>query len=84
MNSAEWVRNATLDMCNAPPSEYECVLTSGATSGLRIIAEAFPWGEGGAFFYTQVSEFWVVISVVMLRFDLRLDMHRPWAHAGQP
>ena len=26
-------RQATLDMCGAPPGEYECIFTSGASGG---------------------------------------------------
>lgn len=49
-----WAREATLHMCAAQPGEYECVLTSGATAGLRLLAEAFPWARGGRLWYTQV------------------------------
>eukprot|EP00873_Tetraselmis_striata_P027755 jgi/Tetstr1/448019/TSEL_035320.t1 len=48
-----WAREATLHMCAAQPGEYECVLTSGATAGLRLLAEAFPWARGSRFWYTQ-------------------------------
>ncbi|KAL0025505.1 hypothetical protein WJX77_007273 [Trebouxia sp. C0004] len=46
-------RQLTLQMCNAPLGEYECVFTSGATGALKLVAEAFPWQEGSQFEYTQ-------------------------------
>ncbi|KAL0050843.1 hypothetical protein WJX82_008290 [Trebouxia sp. C0006] len=46
-------RQLTLQMCNAPLGEYECVFTSGATGALKLVAEAFPWQEGSQFVYTQ-------------------------------
>eukprot|EP00191_Tetraselmis_sp_GSL018_P012605 CAMPEP_0177601416 /NCGR_PEP_ID=MMETSP0419_2-20121207/14247_1 /TAXON_ID=582737 /ORGANISM="Tetraselmis sp., Strain GSL018" /LENGTH=890 /DNA_ID=CAMNT_0019094679 /DNA_START=231 /DNA_END=2904 /DNA_ORIENTATION=- len=45
-------RDLVLGLCNAPPGEYSCVLTSGATAGLRLVAEAFPWAPGSRFCYT--------------------------------
>lgn len=39
-----------LAMCNAPPGEYVCVFTAGATASLKLVGELFPW--------SQDSQFW--------------------------
>ncbi|KAL3136431.1 hypothetical protein ABBQ38_005687 [Trebouxia sp. C0009 RCD-2024] len=46
-------RHLTLQMCNAPLGEYECVFTAGATGALKLVGEAFPWQDGSKFVYTQ-------------------------------
>lgn len=38
-------------MCHADPSEYVCVLTSGATAALKLVGEAFPWREGSTYLH---------------------------------
>ena len=45
-------RRQVLSVFNASPEEYYCVFTSGATEGLRIVGEAFPWSEDASFTYT--------------------------------
>lgn len=41
-------RSETLRLLNAPPGEYCVVFTGGATGAARLVAEAFPFGPGGA------------------------------------
>ncbi len=41
--AADRVRQLTLDMCQADPNEYVCILTSGATAALKLVADSFPW-----------------------------------------
>ena len=45
-------RALTLALLNAPPGEYRCVFTSGATGALKLVAEAFPWSAGSTFAHT--------------------------------
>ncbi|GFR41888.1 hypothetical protein Agub_g2672, partial [Astrephomene gubernaculifera] len=40
------LRRETLDLLRADGRQYEVVLTSGATAGLRMVAECFPWTPG--------------------------------------
>src|SRR3954465_13921818 len=47
----ERARAAVLRYFNAPP-EYECVFTSNATGALRLVGEAYPFGEGDRFLAT--------------------------------
>ena len=42
------LRRETLALLRADPREYCCVLTSGATAALRLVAESFPFGRPGA------------------------------------
>ena len=42
------LRAETLALLHADPREYCCVLTSGATAALRLVAESFPFGQPGA------------------------------------
>jgi molybdenum cofactor sulfurtransferase len=50
--ASDAVRAATLRFLAAPPG-YECILTSGATAGLALIAASFPWAPGSRFVHTQ-------------------------------
>eukprot|EP00899_Mesostigma_viride_P018533 jgi/Mesvir1/26681/Mv20462-RA.2 len=47
------LRQSLLALCGVSPSEYACVLTSGATSALRMVAELFPWQPGSSLAYTR-------------------------------
>ena len=42
------LRRETLALLRADPRDYCCVLTSGATAALRLVAESFPFGRPGA------------------------------------
>eukprot|EP00798_Chlamydomonas_sp_ICE-L_P001441 gene1441-32815_t len=48
----EELRRWTLDACNASSSEYEVVLTSGASAALKMVAEYFPWSSDSTLAYT--------------------------------
>lgn len=37
----------------ASPKEYKCIFTSGATGGLKLVGEFFPWSEESQFMYTM-------------------------------
>jgi len=39
------LRQLTLDMCQGNSNAYVCILTSGATAALKLVAETFPWSE---------------------------------------
>ena len=41
--AAAAARRLTLAVCGASEEEYECILTAGATSALKLVGEAFPW-----------------------------------------
>jgi molybdenum cofactor sulfurtransferase len=43
------LRFATLAMCEANPEEYCCILTSGATAALKLLAHTFPWSHESVF-----------------------------------
>ncbi|CAM8877089.1 unnamed protein product [Rhodiola kirilowii] len=45
-------RQQVLDYCNASAKDYKCIFTSGATAGLKLIGEAFPWSSQSCFMYT--------------------------------
>jgi selenocysteine lyase/cysteine desulfurase len=47
----ERARAAVLRCFNAPP-EYECIFTANATGALRLVGEAFPFGEDDRFLAT--------------------------------
>lgn len=50
------VRRQTLAYFGAPPGAYVCVLTSGATAALALLADAFPWKAGvSRFLYTAAN-----------------------------
>ncbi|KNA16459.1 hypothetical protein SOVF_088940 isoform A [Spinacia oleracea] len=46
-------RQQVLDYFNASAKEYKCIFTSGATSALKIVGEAFPWSSQSHFMYTM-------------------------------
>ncbi|KAF5179121.1 Molybdenum cofactor sulfurase [Thalictrum thalictroides] len=46
-------RQQVLDYCNAPPKDYNCIFTSGATAALKLVGEAFPWSDESCFMYTM-------------------------------
>ncbi|KAL4517970.1 hypothetical protein Ndes2526A_g02336 [Nannochloris sp. 'desiccata'] len=43
--AADRLRELTLGMCQANSSEYVCILTSGATAALKLVADSFPWSQ---------------------------------------
>ena len=43
------VRDRILKYFNADPGEYQVIFTKGATGGLKITGETFPWTEGSVF-----------------------------------
>jgi molybdenum cofactor sulfurtransferase len=43
--AADRLRQLTLDMCQADPNEYVCILTSGATAALKLVADSFSWSS---------------------------------------
>lgn len=43
------VRKQVMDFFGASDQEYVLVLTSGATAGLKMIGECFPWSQGSTF-----------------------------------
>ncbi|CAA6658051.1 unnamed protein product [Spirodela intermedia] len=45
-------RQQVLELCNASPREYTCIFTSGATAGLKLVGEAFPWSKESCYMYT--------------------------------
>ena len=47
------LRQATLQYCNACDEEYDCIITHGATSAMQLVADCFPWGDEGEFYYLQ-------------------------------
>eukprot|EP00897_Mesotaenium_endlicherianum_P001042 jgi/Mesen1/10939/ME000095S10267 len=54
----EEARAEVLRLCNASPEHYSCVFMAGATAALRLVGEAFPWGDRGpggssSFWYTR-------------------------------
>jgi molybdenum cofactor sulfurtransferase len=42
----ESARNAVLDFFNASPAEYVVIFTSNASGALKLVGEAYPFGEG--------------------------------------
>jgi molybdenum cofactor sulfurtransferase len=48
-NRIEEVRDVVLQFFNASPADYQVVFTKGATGGLKITGETFPWSEGSVF-----------------------------------
>jgi molybdenum cofactor sulfurtransferase len=49
----ERARAHVLQYVHASHEDYACVFTSGATHGLKMIAESLPWGARSSFEYTQ-------------------------------
>jgi hypothetical protein len=45
----EAVRDRILNFFNADAGEYQVIFTVGATGGLKIVGETFPWVEGSVF-----------------------------------
>ncbi|EPS65546.1 molybdenum cofactor sulfurase, partial [Genlisea aurea] len=45
-------RRQVLRFFNAPPGEYTCIFTSGATAALKLVGETFPWSSRSVFAYT--------------------------------
>jgi selenocysteine lyase/cysteine desulfurase len=48
-------RSRTLAFFNAPPSNYQCIFTSGATASLALLADAFPWSHDSKLFHTVAN-----------------------------
>lgn len=47
------LRRRLLGMCRAAASDYACVLTPGATAGLHLVGQCFPWRPGSRFAYLE-------------------------------
>jgi molybdenum cofactor sulfurtransferase len=45
----------TLEHCSADAHVYACIVTSGATAALALLADAFPWTPGRSHFLPQVE-----------------------------
>ncbi|CAK9203239.1 unnamed protein product [Sphagnum troendelagicum] len=52
-DKVELARLQVLALCNAPPGEYTCVFTAGATSALKLVGETFPWSSESEYLYTM-------------------------------
>ncbi|CAE5957663.1 unnamed protein product [Arabidopsis arenosa] len=46
-------RHQVLEYFNASPEDYSCIFTSGATAGLKLVGETFPWTQDSNFLYTM-------------------------------
>lgn len=49
--ATERLRQLTLGMCSARQEDYVCVLTSGATAAIKLVADTFPWSDKSAFLH---------------------------------
>ena len=45
-------RQAVLSIFNTCAEDYLCIFTSGATAGLKLVGETFPWTTQSSFVYT--------------------------------
>ncbi|WPT16868.1 Molybdenum cofactor sulfurase [Picochlorum sp. SENEW3] len=45
------LRKKTLAYCKAQDDEYACIITHGATSACKIVADCFPWSHRNGFWY---------------------------------
>ena len=45
------LRRRTLAYCKARDDEYACIITHGATSACKLVADGFPWNDRNAFWY---------------------------------
>jgi len=62
-HAVEAVRREVAELFNAPQSEYSVVFTSGATAGLKMVGDTFPWTSDSAFCFLEDNH----TSVVGLR-----------------
>lgn len=46
-------REQVLNYFNAPPKDYRCIFTAGATAALKLVGETFPWSCHSNFMYTM-------------------------------
>ena len=46
-----WMR--TMGRAGGAHQRYDVVFTSGATAGLKMVGEYFPWSEGSVFYHTR-------------------------------
>lgn len=53
MTAISEARSAILNFFNADPSEYAVIFTGGATSGLKLLAESFPWSHDSLYVYAR-------------------------------
>eukprot|EP00771_Trimastix_marina_P001951 gnl/Trimastix_PCT/306.p1 GENE.gnl/Trimastix_PCT/306~~gnl/Trimastix_PCT/306.p1 ORF type:complete len:596 (+),score=123.42 gnl/Trimastix_PCT/306:150-1937(+) len=51
----EKARRMVLDFFNASPRDYSVIFTSGATGGLKIVGETFPWSADSEFVYMKAN-----------------------------
>ncbi|KAL6753288.1 pyridoxal phosphate-dependent transferase [Haematococcus lacustris] len=49
--AAAELRRLTLAMCQASTADYAVVLCSGATAGLKLVSESFPWSPASQLVY---------------------------------
>ncbi|TMW58031.1 hypothetical protein Poli38472_013505 [Pythium oligandrum] len=49
------MRRRVLAFCNASEEEYAVVFTSGATAGLKLVGECFPWSRDSVFAHSLDS-----------------------------
>lgn len=45
------LRKKTLAYCKAKDDEYACIITHGATSACKLVADGFPWSHRNRFWY---------------------------------
>ncbi|KAK8803347.1 hypothetical protein WA158_001041 [Blastocystis sp. Blastoise] len=50
-NNVEAARDLILKYFRADPKEYSVIFTSGATGGLHLVGESFPWTKNSKFYY---------------------------------
>ena len=50
-NNVENARDMILKFFRADPEEYSVIFTSGATGGLHLVGESFPWSKNSKFYY---------------------------------
>eukprot|EP00949_MAST-11_sp_MAST-11-sp1_P001867 g1867.t1 len=53
--AAQRARNKVLAFFGVDSSQYSVVFTSGATASMKLIAEQFPWHNGGTFYHPEES-----------------------------
>eukprot|EP01122_Echinamoeba_exundans_P014892 TRINITY_DN685_c0_g1_i1.p1 TRINITY_DN685_c0_g1~~TRINITY_DN685_c0_g1_i1.p1 ORF type:complete len:777 (-),score=86.53 TRINITY_DN685_c0_g1_i1:140-2470(-) len=51
--AVEATRDQILHFFNTNRKEYSVIFTSGATAGLKMVGECFPWASGSAFAYSK-------------------------------
>jgi molybdenum cofactor sulfurtransferase len=54
-NMIDMSRKLVLDHFGADPNEYSVIFTSGATAGIKLVGESFPWSSTSLFAYPYNS-----------------------------